>query len=459
MFKFKNHSSKYAIALCLLMAVIYILTSKNWRHEGRIIGSDVISYYAYLPATFIFNDIKLEKQETLKKGTFWPVTLPDGTKVIKTSMGMSMLYAPFFFMAHYTAKLLGLEAYGYSPIYKGGLLLSAFVYLFLGLFFLRKILKEYFSEQIASLTIIVVTLGTNLIYYSTSEASMSHVYNFALINVFVYGTIKWFRKPALRSLILLGFLSGLIALVRPSNILVLLFFSLFGVYSFQTFRYRLKFIFSHFHWFVLMGIAFFIVWIPQIFYWHSLTGKLFFNPYTNEGFFFGNPQFLNGLFSYRKGFFIYTPVMLLAILGMPFLVKRLKDFSWAIPLFIILSMYVVFSWWCWWYGGSFGMRPMVDYYGIFAISLAVLFEKIWQFRKKMNIVVLGLVCFFVMQNYFFIEKYKRNSFHWDSTTKESFWHSFWHVRPQNGYWETLKQPDYEKALEGIYVYKDKKETN
>ncbi len=450
----RNNLSKYCIYFCLLVAAIFILQSKDWNKDNKVIAADIISYYAYLPATFIFHDIKLEKKETYAHGIFWPTTLADGKKVIKTSMGMAILYSPFFFISHALAKIFGLEAYGYSPIYKAGLLLSAFFFFFIGLFFLRKILKIYFSESIVALTLIAVTLGTNLLYYATREATMSHVYNFALINVFIWFTIKWYKNPTFLALLGLGFLSGLIALVRPSNIIVLLFFFLYGVYSKETVSARIKLVFGKFHWFVAMGIAFFLVWIPQMIYWYSITGHLFVNSYIGERFYWGNPHFIDGLFSYRKGWLVYTPVMIFALAGIPFLFKKLKELSWAITLFIVLSLYIVFSWWCWWYGGSFGMRPLVDYYGILAIPMAVLFTSIAKLKKHTIIIVITIVVLAVSQNIFFMEKYKRNSLHWDSTTKASFWYSFWRIKPQPGYWELLRQPDYDKAREGIDAYKD-----
>jgi hypothetical protein len=449
MLHLKNNLSKYCIYLVLLIVCAIIFSAKHWRKDNKVIGMDVVSYYAYLPATFIFDDIKLEKRETFDKGLFWPEPLPDGNKVIKTSMGMSILYSPFFFISHGIAKLSGDNAYGFTPIYKIGLLVSAVFFLFIGLFFLRRILKFFFSDEIAALTILTVALGTNLLNYSTYDACLSHVYNFALINTFVWYTISWYKSPRLFNLLLLGLLSGLIALVRPSNIVVLLFFFIYGIYSKETLIQRIGMIFTKFHWFLFMGLAFVIVWIPQFIYWWSITGHIFVNSYPDEQFFWGNPHFIDGLFSYRKGWLLYTPVMIFALLGIPFLFKRLKEFSWAITIFISVATYIIVSWWCWWYGGSFGMRSFVDYYGILAIPMALFFTILWDYRKYSKIVVLNIVFLSLAQNYFFMEKYKRESLHYDSTTKASFWHSFWHLNPQNGYWELLEKPDYLRALEGI----------
>ena len=59
------------------------------------------SYYSYLPALFIYKDLKFHFLEKSKinfkaKHQFWPETAPNGNKVIKTTIGMSVLYFPFF---------------------------------------------------------------------------------------------------------------------------------------------------------------------------------------------------------------------------------------------------------------------------------------------------------------------------------------------------------------------------
>lgn len=449
----KDCLSKFSIYFVLLVVVVRILISGDWKKDNKVIAADVVSYYAYLPVTFIFNDLKLEKQETFDKGIFWPEPLPDGNRVIKTSMGMSILYSPFFFAAHGISKVTGMDSFGFSPVYKAGLLLSAVFYLFLGLFFLRRILKTFFSEQITALTILTVVLGTNLLNYSTYDACMTHAYNFALINIFVWFTIHWYKSPRLPALLFLGMLSGLITLVRPSNIIVLVFFIVYGVYSKKLLQQRVQLVFSRIHWFVFMGIAFFLVWVPQMLYWHSITGNWLVNSYPDEQFFWGNPHFIDGFFSYRKGWLVYTPVMIFALLGIPFLFKKLKKFAWAIAIFMLLASYIIVSWWCWWYGGSFGMRSFVDYYGILAIPMALIFTEIWKRGKYSRSVVVVIVLFSVVQNNYFLEKYKRSSIHYDSMTKEAFWHSFWHLRPQQGFWELLEIPDYSKALEGIDAVK------
>ena len=72
--------------------------------------------------------------------------------------------------------------------YKGSqyFLIVCLFYLIFGLFFLRKTLLLFFSEFIASIVLVVLVVGTNLLYYSSSEPCMSHAYSFSLISIFIF---------------------------------------------------------------------------------------------------------------------------------------------------------------------------------------------------------------------------------------------------------------------------------
>ena len=94
--KLKNKLSRYSLIVCVVLISLFTLQKKQWTRENGVIVSDVINYYGYLPATFIFHDLGIKKAETIDNGTFWAVHLPNGNNVIKMSMGLSMIYAPFF---------------------------------------------------------------------------------------------------------------------------------------------------------------------------------------------------------------------------------------------------------------------------------------------------------------------------------------------------------------------------
>ena len=112
-----------AIWFILIAMLTTMLAYHHWNQskptEQGVIKWDVISYYSYLPATFIYGDIKLEfldDKDFNRSSKFWFYTLDNGNRLIQTSMGLSILYSPFFLIAHLLAPLLGETPDGFSNI-------------------------------------------------------------------------------------------------------------------------------------------------------------------------------------------------------------------------------------------------------------------------------------------------------------------------------------------------------
>lgn len=454
--KITDSYSKLSVIIISLAVLFSFVSKKHFLSENKVIAWDVISYYAYLPATFIYHDLSLDFIDDYKgehKFIFWPETAPNGGKVIKTSMGMSFLYMPFFFIGHLYAVNSEYDAGGYSVPYKFALQLSTLFYLIIGLLFLRKSLVRYFSEEVSALSIFLVFFATNLHFYSTHEATMSHAYSFSLIAIFVWLTIVWYEKPIVKNTIFIGLLSGLIVLVRPTNILVLLFFAFWDVKNTSDFKNRLILFTRKFGQVFLMALFALLVWLPQLLYWKMQTGSFFYFSYGDEQFFFNNPQIINGLFSYRKGWLLYTPIMFFALLGIFFLRNKLKAFFLPILIFTVLNIYVILSWWSWWYGGSFGLRAFIDSYALLIFPLAAIIAFFFNKKKKMiKIMILVLSVLFIGHGIFQTQQYYHGAIHWDSMTKDAYWDSFGRLRPSVKFKDLLKAPDYEKAKRGEKEY-------
>ncbi|HPB02051.1 MAG TPA: hypothetical protein PLZ67_03780, partial [Bacteroidales bacterium] len=119
------------IAFAIIAA--YLIISNFVFFPNQIISYDIYGYYLYLPQTFIYNDLSIHNPAQVlslmeqygSSSTFYQATLlPDGTYVMKYSMGLAILYSPFFFIAHTLAPALGYAADGYSFPYQFSLLLN-----------------------------------------------------------------------------------------------------------------------------------------------------------------------------------------------------------------------------------------------------------------------------------------------------------------------------------------------
>ena len=452
----ENKASRFsfvniAILLVIITYSFQVILERNMLSPKRVIAWDVVSYYDYLPAAFILHDLKKMRTTPELGGVYWGQTLPNRNRVIKTSMGMSMMYLPFFAVANTLAEPLGYQKNGFTEPYSWALIISSIFYVFWGFFFLAKMLKKLgFSTLVISLIILIIGLSTNLYWYSTFSAPYSHAYSFSLITLFLYLTILWHEKPTIKNSIFIGLVSGLISLIRPTNILVVLVFLLYNVKNFGDFRGKLAlFLKEYKNILIVVGCAF-VVWIPQLVYWKVLTGSWFFYSYgDDERFFFNDPKIYEVLLGWRKGWLIYTPVMVFSVIGMFMLPKLRKDFAFAVIFYYMINVYVISSWWCWWYGGSFGMRPMIDMYGLLAIPFAVFLK--WLFENKRFVVKIPLIvllAWFVFRSVFNSCRFGSGAIHWDTMTKEAYFDSYWGERSDN-FNSLLRNPDYEGAKKGI----------
>lgn len=434
-----------AVILIAAFMLLRMFNAHRYTTPERVIAWDVVSYYSYLPATFIEHDLTLSFTDGEHVGTYWPETLADGSKVIKTSMGISIMYCPFFLVAHVTAPLLGYPADGYSVPYAFALMLAGLVYCVLGLLLLRRLLLRHFPEWITAVTLVIVALCTNLYWYSVYEAPMSHAFSFCLFALFALLSEYWHEKPTIGRSVAVGLTLGLISLIRPTNALVVVYFLLYGIQHAGALRNLMR------SWpkLLLVALAACIVWLPQMAYWHYNTGHFLFYSYgSDERFFFGAPKLIQGLFGFRKGWLVYTPVMLFALLGLVPLWRRHRDHFWSIVVFLGLNLYVVFSWWCWWYGGSCGLRALIESYALLAIPLAAWVEWIAGRKAFLRWMLLLLLAATAVLSAFHNVRYIHGSIHWDSMTRAAYFDSFSRSHPSDRFPSLLAEPDYEAARQG-----------
>ena len=447
----------------LLIQIGVILNIRPWRNaekKNALINWDVTSYYSYLPAIFVHKDLKFEflnnsEVNYAEKHQFWPETAPNGNKVIKTTMGMSVLYFPFFIISHiYSLVNDKVVANGFSKPYEIGLTFSSIFYMMIGLFFLAKVLRSIYDEKKVSILLFLVFLGTNLFYYATTEPCMSHVYTFSLASVFMYITMKIYEKNNWKFFIFLGLIYGLLFLVRPTNILFILAFLLYKIESFSSLNKRLYWLIQHYKKLTISIVISVLIGSVQFFYWKWATGNWFFNSYVGEQFYFNQPRIIEFLFSYRKGWLVYTPIFIFSFLGFYKMYVRKNPWFFSTLIMLPVLVYLFSSWWCWWFGGGFGMRPMIDYYPLLIIPLGeILSTKISYKKYILNFILAG----FVSLNLFQTLQRRNLVIHWDSMSKESYWAFFTTIKMKNAQdWERqkilLNAPDYNKARNGELEY-------
>ncbi|OFY96007.1 MAG: hypothetical protein A3K10_08385 [Bacteroidetes bacterium RIFCSPLOWO2_12_FULL_31_6] len=382
---------------------------------------DVFGYYLYLPSHFIYSDLGLINQDWLNHiiNTYEPSTtlyqavkIENGNWVIKYTMGLSILYAPFFFFAHLIAEPLGYPADGFSLPYQYSITIGGLIYAIIGLIYFAKVLLQFFDQYVTSVVLIIIFFGTNYFHLTIYDGTiLSHNFLFTIYAILTYYTIKWYSSHKIKYALIIGFSVGLITLIRPTEGICVLIPLLWHKGNENYFKSKLLLIKSYFPHLIIIIICVFITLLPQLLYWEKITGEYLFYSYTNpgEGLDFLFPHTFNFLFSFRKGWFIYTPIMVFAFIGLYYLYKKYRPIFYTICTFIVIDIYLSSSWSTWWYaGGSFSSRSLVPAYVLLAIPIGVFVEKIRLSPISSRVFIYAIFLLLILINLFQSWQFENN---------------------------------------------------
>lgn len=374
------------------------------------IGWDVSGYYWYLPAIFIYKDLKHQKfadsvlQKYQPTGTDFQQAFKtdNGNYVMKYSSGMAIMYSPFFFTAHAVAGKLGYPRDGFSPPYQMAIQFGGLIVALIGLWFFRRLLLLFYSDKVVSLSLLALVIGTNYINYGAIDTGMSHSWLFTLYVLLLLATIRFYKIPTVKNAIPVGLLVGLATLTRPTEIICCLVPLLWGMNSLSVaaFKEKIQFLKQHMKPLLVAVICAFLVMSVQAVYWKSVSGHWLVYSYQDQGFSWLRPHIIQYPFNYQCGWLTYCPMMLLAWIGLiPFL--KWGQNKIAITAFILLNFYIVSAWDIWQFGG----RAMIQSYAFMFFPFASLMEYMLERQRRAKLVLIPLLLIFTYLNVWMIYSY------------------------------------------------------
>jgi hypothetical protein len=245
--------------------------------------------------------------------------------------GAPLLWAPFFLLAHGWLALLNLAGAeyplnGFFNPYQRAAGLGSLVYGFAGLVLIYRLLCRYFSRRLAAASTIAVTSGSFVAWYLVTDNSMSHAVSMFAVTLFIYSWHETRGSESARRGALLGATAGLMSLARWQNVLFVVLPAAEETSAWcgrflrrandrnrppvapwlrQTARRYAAFI----------G-AFLFVFSPQFVAWSAIRGNWFAPPAAAHDTQWATPEIGDVLFSPDRGLFSWTPLMLLATLGL-----------------------------------------------------------------------------------------------------------------------------------------------
>jgi len=395
------------LILLIVLATFLLVRDFNSPYQRSIMG-DGKGYYAYLPALFIYHDLDYGFTEEME-AKYYPADgsfikdfrnkQANGASVNKYFPGLSILYLPFFGLAVLFSWIFGFPVDGYSAPFQAAVGISHVFYYFAGWWFLAKFLKQFVRHDITIwLAVIGLTFGTNVWYYLIYDHSVSHIHNFFLACIFIWLTQRFITEKQWKWFGTMGIILALAIIVRPTNAMMVLFIP----FLFSLNHVRISDFVSQAggvnKFWKYLPLALLILMIPPLL-WKMQSGLWLVYSYNEEGFDFLHPNWWNYLFSYQKGWLLWTPLMVLFIVVSAvwsFRKSRYTGLFFLLPVLVIT--YVLSSWWCWTYGAGLGQRTMIEYYPFLIIGAALWIDQL----RKPHFFMLILVPFIglnVLQSY------------------------------------------------------------
>jgi hypothetical protein len=425
-----------AIGVLAIAANATIYAAHLTYYDEPPIRSDGMSYYVYLPALLLDHDVTMVRTAARSFGGN-PEEIADvylthdtsgGTRPLDPhGVGVAVLATPFFGIGHLVAVLAGEPRNGFSWPYQAADVAAGLIYVLLGFALLGSVLRRWFRRSTVVVTILAIAFGAAVFEYATYDASYSHGYSFFLAALAMRLTLSVWDRPRALAAAGLGLTLGLVWLVRPTNLVLVLFCALVGVGGRADIRDRLRSFLSH--WQLLaIGIGVFLVTLlPELAYLNAVTGTPFANPYrATPGAQINllHPHLFGVLFSVRKGLFFWTPLLLLAVAGLPRLRRAVPELFVPAVVYLVVVTWVVSCWATWWYGGSFGMRALIDSMPVFALGLAALYETTTGARARRGLN--GAIALTTLLALHGMLTYWLKAIPYDQTTLGEYFHSFLH---------------------------------
>jgi hypothetical protein len=379
------------------------------------VRGDGVGYYAFARAVLIQHNLDFTPDYNAANASFRDARLDESGNpkpVFHTAtnhlenhftVGPAILWAPFLIVAHLgvlVARTLGssVPADGFSAPYRFAMALGTAVYGFLGLLLAMRIAAKYVGERWAFLATVAIWWASSLPVYMYFNPSWSHAHSAFAVALFLW---YWHETRETRSTmqwILLAAIAGLMLNVYYPNAMVLAVLLvealpqylavLQGKQSAERWSPEgeplprtsqpsiLQLAMNH----ALFAVVMIACLLPTFVSRYVIYGNPFESGYVSlKDWAWRSPYFLAVLFSSEHGLWVWTPVIVLACIGVVMFALREPRVGGAI-LAAMLAFYFFIACYPDWAGiSSFGNRFFVSLTPIFIIGLSVFFARAARF--------------------------------------------------------------------------------
>lgn len=398
-----------------LLILIFVLTlplSNPW------VRGDGVGYYAYARALLIDHRLDFRKDWLAANTSFRMGRVAADGNILPSeftrtghlnnhfSIGPAILWFPFLLVAHAFVRVnqeFGghLLADGFSFPYVLAMAIATAFYGFLGLWISFQLTRKYVPEKWAFLSTLGIWFASSLPVYMYFNPSWSHAQSGCAAALYFW---YWDRTRSDRTWmqwIILGLISGLMMDVYYVNAVLLivpLLESLIrywkGITSKQTAAVGRLFFQN-----VLFTLVILTAFLPTL-----IAKRIIYGSYLNFGYEdlwnFTSPALLKVCISSEHGLFSWTPIVVLAVIGLALLRRHDKMLSLSCTAAFAAYLYTIGCYADWTGFSSFGNRFFVSLTPLFIIGLAAFFD--WMARgwkeRSAAIVATSATALFIIWN-------------------------------------------------------------
>jgi hypothetical protein len=376
-----------------LLVVLFLLTLPLV--TPRIRAADEIEYFSYLRSAVFDRDLHFENEyryfyerdpQGLQgfKGTFLDRREETtGRPINFGSLGAALLWSPFYLLAHAAVLLAralgaGVAADGFSTPYLAAVGLGSASWAFAGLLLTQHVLTRWagVTEAAATLACAALWLGSPLLYYVTLAPGFAHACGFFAVSLMLFLFLRARDRADQGARLVdwtsVGAAAGLCALVRDQEGLLVV---VPGVWLLTRLRRQPSLTLQRGA--VMAGTAA-VVMAPQLLAYHALNGHYGPSRLVGRKMTWWSPHLLEVLFDPGHGLFFWTPLLLLAVVGLAMALRRsapdARGASALLALGLLTQVWINGCIQSWSQAGAFGSRRFVGITLVFAWGLATLLD-------------------------------------------------------------------------------------
>ena len=391
-----RHRVAIVAALCTMFVLGHFGASMVWPREGRWLRGDARRYYVYLPSMVIDHDLDLRNDyaaldpPAARRGDVESSDAAGASRVGNLApVGAAIFWLPFFLiglLAQSVAELVGggsVTWHGYGFLPQAAVLVAGIVYAGGATLLTARVAEHYVEPAFATAAAITVWLAGPALYYTAVSPAYSHTTAWFAVAI---GLCVWLavreRPPGGRTWLawgVCGLAFGLAAIVRQQDLAFL------AVPVLDAAARRREAGWSggaRVTALAALGGGVLVGIVPQLLVWHELYGWFLGNPMGGGILDTASPWWLESLVGFGFfGLFSWTPVTAVGLLGLVALARQrlVVALSYLLPVVVFIYYQAASS--AFQLGTSFGARRFVSANVVFAVGLAVLWDR-WSGRSR-----------------------------------------------------------------------------